>query len=171
MFKRKNKTLFLLEEYVQDISQILRERKQTLCTAESCTGGLISHLFTSLPGGSDVFKGGIVAYTWPVKIKLLEIPQTLLEKEGDVTQKVAELMARSVKPLLKADWSLSITGSLMPAKKEVEIGRIYNAVMSPNSKVEIFSTKVAGDSRSEMKDQSSIFCLENLRNKIKEEVL
>ena len=170
MFKRKSKNLFILEGYIQDISQALKSQKQTLAIAESCTGGLISHLFTNQEGASNVLLGSVVAYTWPVKIKTLGIPQTLLEKQGDVTQNVAELMARGVKSLLKADWSLSITGSMVPADDKAEAGRIYTAIMSPNSQVEVFSTKVAGVLRSEMKDQSSIFCLKNLRNKIKEEV-
>ncbi len=169
MFKEYNANLLLAKRYVAEISQFLRINKETLCIAESCTGGLISHLFTNSAGSSHVFLGSVISYTRSVKVDLLKIPSELLEEKGDVTPKVAELMARGVKSLLKADWSLSITGLMVPTDDKVEIGRIYTAVMSPYSEVEVFSIKVAGSSRSEMKDQSSIFCLENLRNKIKKQ--
>ena len=64
-----------------------------------------------------------MAYTWPVKIKQLKVPISLLEQEGDVHPEVARLMAKGVRSLLKADWSLSITGVMGPKTSEVcEVG-------------------------------------------------
>ena len=73
--------------------------------------------------------GGVVAYTWPVKIQQLKVPVSLLEQKGDVNSEVAQLMAKGVRSLLKADWSLSITGVMGPKSSEVcEVGRIFTAV-------------------------------------------
>ena len=167
MLKTQDQNFLLQEIYIAKISELLNFNKETLCVAESCTGGLISHNLSNQPGASQFFLGSVVSYTWFVKTELLKIPNSVLEEKGDVHPKVANLMARGVKSLLKADWSLSITGSMVPSNHRAETGQVYTAIINPSSEIEIFSKKVTGASRKEMKDQASIFCLENLFKKIR----
>ena len=167
MFKNQSQRLLSQESYISQISQILNSNNETLCVAESCTGGLISHLISNQKGASKFFLGSVISYAWSVKTELLKVPSSLLEEKGDVNSHVAELMAKGVKSLLKADWSLSITGSMMPTDQRIETGRIYTAVMTPSLKAEVFSKKVEGTSRNEMKNQAVSFCLENLLNKMR----
>jgi len=150
--------------YVKKIFDFLKQHNETVCVAESGTGGLISSFLTDQEGASEFFVGGIVAYTWPVKIQQLEIPASLLEQKGDVNLEVAQLMAKGVRSLLKADWSLSITGVMGPEKLEThEAGRIFTAVdHHVFSREEACSAKIEGASRMEVKRKSSIFCLDFL---------
>lgn len=87
---------------------------KTLATAESCTGGGIGAALTGVPGSSAVFKGGIVSYCNEIKHRLLNVPQTLLEKCGAVSAPVAEAMAVGARNALQADVAVSVTGLAGP---------------------------------------------------------
>ena len=149
---------------MKKIFDFLNRHNETVCVAESGTGGLISSFLTDQEGASEFFVGGIVAYTWPVKIQQLKVPDFLLEQKGDVNSEVAQLMAKGVRSLLKADWSLSITGVMGPKSSEVcEVGRIFTAVSHQVfSQEEVCSIKIEGLDRTEVKRKSSIFCLDFL---------
>ena len=127
-------------------------------------GGFISSFLTDQEGASQFFAGGLVAYTWPVKIQQLKVPSTLLEKKGDVHPEVAQFMAKGVRSLLKADWSLSITGVMGPENSRMcEAGQIFTAVSNRVfSQGEVCSSKIEGTDRMEVKRKSSIFCLDFL---------
>ncbi len=150
--------------YVKKIFDFLKQHNETVCVAESGTGGLISSFLTDQEGASQFFVGGLAAYTWPVKIQQLKVPSSLLEEEGDIHPEVAQFMAKGVRSLLKADWSLSMTGVMDPQDSEVcKAGQIFTAVGSRVfSPEEVCSAKIEGATRIEIKRKSSIFCLDFL---------
>ena len=150
--------------YVKKIFDFLKQHNETVCVAESGTGGLISSFLTDQEGASQFFAGGLVAYTWPVKIQQLKVPPTLLEKKGDVHPEVAQFMAKGVRSLLKADWSLSMTGVMGPQDSKVcKAGQVFTAVSSRAfSPEEVCSVKMEGVTRIEIKRKSSVFCLDFL---------
>jgi PncC family amidohydrolase len=96
------------------IARYLTFKEKTLATAESCTGGLIAHSLTNIPGSSLWFKGGIIAYDNEVKINLLNVPRTLLLQQGAVSAKVAQQMAEHIRGTLKTDFGIAVTGIAGP---------------------------------------------------------
>ena len=91
---------------------------KTLCTAESCTGGMIGAALTAVSGASNVYKGGIVSYTNEVKRKLLGVDADLLETVGAVSEPVAQAMAIGARMALDADIAVSVTGLAGPGGDE-----------------------------------------------------
>ena len=91
---------------------------KTLATAESCTGGGIGAALTSVPGSSEVFKGGIICYTNWVKENILEIEPSLIRKYGPVSIPVAASMALNARLLLDANIGVSVTGLAGPGADE-----------------------------------------------------
>ena len=97
---------------------ISRLQGKTLCTAESCTGGMIGAALTAVSGASKVYKGGIVSYTNEVKHRLLGVDAELLESEGAVSAPVARAMAMGARMALDADIAVSVTGLAGPGGDE-----------------------------------------------------
>ena len=91
---------------------------KTLCTAESCTGGMIGAALTAVSGASNVYKGGIVSYTNEVKHELLGVDADLLEMVGAVSEPVAQAMAIGARMALDADIAVSVTGLAGPGGDE-----------------------------------------------------
>lgn len=96
------------------VGDILRERKLTIATAESCTGGLLGHLLTDVPGASDYFLGGIIAYAYGAKENLLGVRHETLWQFGAVSRETVREMARGVRRSFAADIGISITGIAGP---------------------------------------------------------
>lgn len=96
----------------------LREKKLTLCTAESCTGGGIGAALTSVPGSSEVFLGGIISYINGVKNRILGVSGELLDSLGAVSAPVAEAMAQGARKTIGADLAVSVTGLAGPGGDE-----------------------------------------------------
>ncbi len=96
------------------LGEMLREKRLTLATAESCTGGLIAKWLTDIPGSSDYFAGGIIAYSNSVKEGQLSVPDEILEEYGAVSKEVAAAMARGARERLEVDIGLSVTGIAGP---------------------------------------------------------
>ena len=92
----------------------LAERKQTLATAESLTGGLLGGAITAVPGASTVYRGGIIAYATELKAVLLDVPAGLLDRHGPVHPDVAAAMATGARDRLGATWGLATTGVAGP---------------------------------------------------------
>jgi nicotinamide-nucleotide amidase len=92
----------------------LRQRGETLAVAESCTGGGLGAALTAVPGASDVFFGGVIAYANAVKEGLLGVPPELLAEHGAVSEPVAIAMAEGVRRRIGSDWALSLTGIAGP---------------------------------------------------------
>ena len=96
------------------ISQLLIKRGKTIAVAESCTGGLFANLLTNIPGSSEYFLLGIIAYSNQAKISLLKIPAKLIKRYGAVSSQVAHFMAQNVKRIAASDYGVGITGIAGP---------------------------------------------------------
>jgi len=105
----------MLTDIVRKIHLLLIRNNKTIAVAESCTGGLLSKLLTDLSGSSGYFLLGVVTYSNQAKTAILNIPDSLINKEGAVSRAVAELMAKSVRKLSRADFGIGITGIAGPA--------------------------------------------------------
>jgi PncC family amidohydrolase len=101
----------ILEEI---IGQLLKQKGYKLAMAESCTGGLLGHRITNIPGSSDYYLGSITAYAYEAKERLLEVNHETLEKHGAVSEETVLEMARGVKNALAADIGLSVSGIAGP---------------------------------------------------------
>jgi nicotinamide-nucleotide amidase len=115
------------------ILALLRERGLTLATAESCTGGLVSVRLTDVPGSSDVFVGGIVAYSNDVKAVQLGVPEDVLREHGAVSAETAAAMARGARERLDADVAVSVTGVAGPdgGTEEKPVGLVFLHASGP----------------------------------------
>jgi nicotinamide-nucleotide amidase len=102
-------------ENLEDVvGTLLRSRKETIAAAESCTGGLLGHRLTNIPGSSEYFLMGAVTYSNLAKIKMLDIPSALIEQHGAVSIPVASAMAEGIRKKAGADYGLGITGIAGP---------------------------------------------------------
>lgn len=112
------------------VFKLLLEKRLTLAAAESCTGGLIAERMTNLPGASNVFMGGVVSYTNPVKANVLGVPQNILDEYGAVSEPVARAMAEGAQKVTGADLAVSVTGVAGPASDERgnSVGTVYVAL-------------------------------------------
>ena len=97
------------------IGSLLRARGLKLATAESCTGGLLADRITDVPGSSDYFVGGVVAYAYEAKVALVHVSWDTLRAHGAVSRLTAIEMARGVRTTLGADIGVSITGIAGPS--------------------------------------------------------
>jgi competence/damage-inducible protein CinA C-terminal domain len=116
------------------LGRLLTKNKMTVSTAESCTGGKIAQLLTSIPGSSVYFKGGVVSYATEVKTEILKVPQELIEKYSVVSREVAIEMALGAQKLLQTDYAIATTGNAGPEKGDspAEVGTVFIALATPN---------------------------------------
>lgn len=114
----------------EDIGSLLREMGMTLAVAESCTGGKVSDMVTSIPGSSDYFLGGIVSYSNAAKEGLLGVESSILRSEGAVSEAVALQMAEGVRRAFGADVGVSTTGIAGPGggSPSKPVGLVFVAV-------------------------------------------
>jgi nicotinamide-nucleotide amidase len=124
-----------LDDVVDSLVRELLAKRTTLAVAESCTGGLIAHEITSLPGVSEVFPGGVVSYANAAKVELLGVHPELLNAHGAVSPEVAEAMAIGVRDRFHADIGLSVTGVAGPSCGTLEkpVGLVYLGLATANS--------------------------------------
>ena len=116
-------------EIIHRVHELFKARGLTLSVAESCTGGLISHYITHLPGASAFFKAGVVSYSTEMKIKILGVSPNTIASYGVVSGHTAKEMAEKIRGLTDTDFSVSTTGNLGPDVLEgKETGLIYIAV-------------------------------------------
>ncbi|MGA2503590.1 MAG: CinA family protein [Anaerolineales bacterium] len=98
----------------QTIGTLLRARSLKLATAESCTGGLVADYITNVPGSSDYFLGGVIAYAYEAKVALLHVSWDTLHLNGAVSRETVIEMARGVRSALGADIGISVSGIAGP---------------------------------------------------------
>jgi nicotinamide-nucleotide amidase len=149
------------------IGKLLKDRNATLATAESCTGGYIAHLITSIPGSSSWYKGSIVAYANEIKRNLLGVPEQDIEKFGAVSLEVVTSMAKSVRNMFGVDYAIATSGIAGPdgGTPEKPVGTTWIAIATPN---EITATCYTfGDSRDRNIRRTALQALNLLRKKLK----
>ena len=119
------------------LGRLLSDKKKTLATAESCTGGKIAQVLTSVSGASKYFKGSVVSYATETKISVLGLSEQLIKEHSVVSFEVAKAMAISVKKLMKTDYAIATTGNAGPTKGDgkAEIGTVFIAIATPNEVV------------------------------------
>jgi nicotinamide-nucleotide amidase len=117
----------------QLVGRLLKEKKQTLSLAESCSGGLIAHLVTSVPGSSAYFMGGVVSYSYESKTNMLGVTMETLEKFGAVSEEVVTQMALGARKEFKTDWAVSASGIAGPdgGMEGKPVGTVWIAVAGP----------------------------------------
>ncbi|MET0625468.1 MAG: competence/damage-inducible protein A [Pyrinomonadaceae bacterium] len=138
----------------------------TLATAESCTGGLIAHRLTEVPGSSSYFMEGVVTYSNEAKTRLLGVPPELIEARGAVSAEVAEAMAEGVKRRAGTDFGLSVTGVAGPGggTEEKPVGLVYVA-LADDAHTEHKRLMLPGD-RYLIRWRASQFALDLLRRRL-----
>ena len=122
---------------VQAVADRLLKHRQKVCTAESCTGGLIAKTFTDLAGSSDWFERGFVTYSNAAKNEMLAVPASLIEDYGAVSEAVATAMASGALRHSKADYSIAVTGVAGPGggSDDKPVGTVWIALASAEQMV------------------------------------
>jgi nicotinamide-nucleotide amidase len=130
----------LFAEDERPVEELVLERCRALglglAAAESCTGGLVSARLTAVPGASDVFRGGVVAYSNEVKMRELDVPLEVLERHGAVSAEAAEAMADGARARLGADVAVAVTGVAGPGggTPEKPVGLVFVTVSEPQER-------------------------------------
>ena len=148
------------------LGKILRDKNKTIATAESCTGGKIAQLITSVPGASGYFKGSVVSYATETKVNVLGISKALIAEHSVVSKEVASAMALSVQKIMQTDYAIATTGNAGPTKgdADVEVGTVCIALATPNGVlVEEFNF---GQPREKVIDRAVIKSLEMVQKEI-----
>ena len=115
----------------QVVGELLRKKGMTISTAESCTGGLVASLLTSVPGASDYFLGSVVSYAYSVKENVLGVSPDIIGRYGAVSPECAAAMADGVRRLTGSDFALSTTGNAGPAASEnKDVGLVWVGISS-----------------------------------------
>lgn len=151
-----------------EIGQLLREKELSISVAESCTGGKVCDLITSVPGSSDYFTGGVIAYANSVKEELLSVNKEIIIKDGAVSKAVAEGMAEGIRKLMKTDIGISTTGIAGPSggTEKKPVGMV---VLGVDIRGDITTNIIyLSPPRHEIKEMASIKLLEELRNILEE---
>ena len=128
----------------RQIQEALYKNNETLCTAESCTGGKISQAIIAVPGASQYFKGSIVAYSNEVKENLLHVSHQVLEEQSAVCEEVAKQMVVGACQAMQCDYAISTTGIAGPTGGTVEspVGTIW---IGYGSKDDVRTLKLSDD--------------------------
>jgi nicotinamide-nucleotide amidase len=153
------------------LGRLLTQQDKTISTAESCTGGKIAQLLTSVAGASSYFKGSIVSYATETKINVLGIDEILIKEHTVVSAEVAKQMAISIKKIMKTDYAIATTGNAGPSKGDsnAEIGTVFIAIATPTEvRVEEFNF---GQPRDKVIDRAVNKSFEMLRKEILKNLL
>ena len=147
---------------------LLKERGKTLAVAESCTGGLLAKRLTDVPGASAAFLGGVVSYTNGVKSNILNVPQSLLDEHGAVSDPLARAMAEGVRASTLADYALSVTGVAGPDTDERgnPVGLVYIGLAGPDGTV-VKERRFGARTREHIRQQSANTAFDLLRRALR----
>ncbi|RKS13708.1 competence/damage-inducible protein A [Flavobacterium sp. 120] len=148
------------------VGKMLTKQNKTISTAESCTGGKIAAVLTSVSGASKYFKGGVVSYATAAKIDVLGISESLIKEHSVVSRAVVSEMALNIKNMMKTDYAIATTGNAGPSKGDsnAELGAVFIALATPSEViVEEFNF---GQPREKVIDRAVIKSLELLQKEI-----
>ena len=148
------------------VGHLLKQQNKTISTAESCTGGKIAQVLTSVSGASMYFKGSVVSYATETKIAILGLSKELIKEHSVVSEAVVKQMAINVKNMMKTDYAIATTGNAGPTKGDsnAEVGKVFIALATPNEViVEEFNF---GQPREKVIDRTVIKSMEMLRKEI-----
>ena len=148
------------------VGQLLAGKGMTLSTAESCTGGNIAHLITSIAGSSDYFKGSVVAYSNEIKEKLLGVPHQTIIDHGAVSEETVIAMAEGIRARFSTDYAIAVSGIAGPGggTDEKPVGTTWIAIATPT---ETIARKfLLGDHRGRNIQKASKAALNMLRGKL-----
>jgi nicotinamide-nucleotide amidase len=122
------------EDVVDAVVRELARTGRTIATAESCTGGLVARMLTSIPGVSAFYPGGVVTYSNQAKTEILGVPAALIEEHGAVSHEVAEAMARLVRVKFGTDLGIAVTGVAGPTSDSPDhpVGLVYLGLALPH---------------------------------------
>ena len=137
----------MIDDNLLDIvSNQLKKQKLTIAVAESCTGGLLSHVITNISGSSEYFDRGVISYSNNAKMELLNVPEKILKEFGAVSKPTAESMALGIKNRSNVDIGIATTGIAGPTggTKKKPVGLVYIALATPKG-VEIKQFQFTGD--------------------------
>ena len=148
------------------VVKLLAEKKMTISSAESCTGGLFSALITNVPGASDILNEAFVTYANSAKMKYLGVKEETLEKHGAVSYETAFEMAEGLCARTGADVTVGITGIAGPGggTKEKPVGLVYAGVCV-NGKTEVIEMRHDG-TREQVREKTCIEVLKNIKSRI-----
>lgn len=139
----------------------LLEEGMTLGSVESFTGGLFASTITAVPGASKIYKGGYITYATEEKIKILSIPESLINQFGVVSKEIAYHMANNARQLLGVDVCVSFTGNAGPDAMEGKpVGEVHIGIATASS-AQIYSLNLEGDRKS-IQSQAVEFALKKL---------
>ena len=116
------------------IGILLREKGWRVAAAESCTGGLVGHRLTNVPGSSDYYQGSVTAYANAVKMRLLDVDEAILDEHGAVSAQTVTAMARGIRAALSAELGISISGIAGPGggTEEKPVGLVWIGLSAPD---------------------------------------
>jgi nicotinamide-nucleotide amidase len=148
------------------LGRLLTQQNKTVSTAESCTGGKIAQVFTSVSGASNYFKGSVVSYATEIKTSVLGLSEDLIKEYSVVSAEVAKQMAINVKEIMKTDYAIATTGNAGPSKGDsnAELGAVFIALATP--KEVIIEEFNFGQPREKVIDRTVMKSLEMLRKEI-----
>ncbi len=111
------------------LGNLLLSKNQTMCTAESCTGGYIAHLLTSIPGSSAFYDGSVISYSYGAKEDLLNVPHQILLEKGAVSEEVVTAMAKGALQNIKSNYVIAVSGIMGPGggMPEKPVGTVWAA--------------------------------------------
>jgi nicotinamide-nucleotide amidase len=145
------------------VGEILQIQGKVLATAESCSGGLIGHKITTVPGSSNYFAGGVIAYSNDLKEKLLGVDPALLEEHGAVSSAVAKAMADGIRQKTGADIGVAVTGIAGPTggTPEKPVGTVFIGLSTPDETIDI-PCRFRGD-RWQVQERAAVKSLDLVR--------
>ncbi|HBK70654.1 MAG TPA: competence/damage-inducible protein A [Flavobacteriaceae bacterium] len=151
------------ESLEANIGKLLVKNKKTIATAESCTGGAIAKIITSVAGASQYFIGSVVSYNERIKTTVLNVSSETINKHSVVSAVVAEEMAKGIQQLYATDYAIAITGNAGPTtdKTDTSVGVVFISIATPNSIItQEFNF---GQPRAKVIERATIKSLELLR--------
>jgi nicotinamide-nucleotide amidase len=148
------------------LGRLLKQKGKTIAAAESCTGGKVAQMITSVPGSSAYFKGSAVTYATEAKVNVLKVEQQLIDVFSVVSAQVAENMALRAKTIFGSDYAVSTTGNAGPLKGDsaVEVGTVFIGIATPKG---VFSEKLdLGQPREKVIERAANKALEKIYQEI-----